>query len=298
MFGRFLRGTRIMAVLAGFAGLLVSGAAEAASRVAIVIGNGGYRAMKSLNTPRKGAEEVAAALKRLGFEVTVGTDLTLDGMRKLIRETKPALDKAYVRVIYFAGRGISPVGEDYLLPTDAAPRAERDLNNQAVALGQLVESVGSGDEPAVLFVDASRTKLVQSGLAASPARFRRPLIDLRKSGRKNRMVVFSAWPGTEAADGEPGALSPFTAALLKHLETPEIPVSELTSRVRKDLLLATAGDQSTWEDSSLTDELYLAGRPKEKPKKPLVGDWPAMLTTPLAVPPGMPPGLGDIEKKF
>ena len=62
-----------------FVGLVVlafaGGAAMAAKRVALVIGNGAYTNAPALTNPRNDAQDMAAALKALGFEVIVGTDL-------------------------------------------------------------------------------------------------------------------------------------------------------------------------------------------------------------------------------
>ena len=52
-----------------------SSVAFAEKRVALVIGNGAYANATQLPNPRNDAEDVAAALKREGFETIVGIDL-------------------------------------------------------------------------------------------------------------------------------------------------------------------------------------------------------------------------------
>jgi caspase domain-containing protein len=59
-----------------FAALIfLTSPASAEKRVALVIGNGAYRNAPSLPNPHNDAEDVAAALKRTGFDVIVGLDL-------------------------------------------------------------------------------------------------------------------------------------------------------------------------------------------------------------------------------
>ena len=54
--------------------------AFADNRVALVIGNGAYARVPYLPNPVHDAEDVAAALKRSGFETVVATDLDKAGM--------------------------------------------------------------------------------------------------------------------------------------------------------------------------------------------------------------------------
>ncbi len=54
--------------------------AFADKRVALVIGNGGYKNAVHLPNPRNDAQDVAASLTRIGFETIVGVDLDKAGM--------------------------------------------------------------------------------------------------------------------------------------------------------------------------------------------------------------------------
>ena len=45
--------------------------------------------------------------------------------------------------------------------------------------------------------------------------------------------------------------SPFTAALLKHIETPNTDIAIMLRRVRDDVIDSTKGRQVPWEHSSL-----------------------------------------------
>ena len=69
------------------------------------------------------------------------------------------------------------------------------------------------------------------------------------------LVAYAAAAGTTAADGR-GRNSPYTAALLAHLETP-LEIGLLFRRVRAQVLEATDGEQRPHEYHSLVDEHYL-----------------------------------------
>jgi uncharacterized caspase-like protein len=58
--------------------------ALAEKRVALAIGNSNYREVPTLANPRNDAEDVAAALSRLGFETTIGLDADRTALEKAI----------------------------------------------------------------------------------------------------------------------------------------------------------------------------------------------------------------------
>ena len=68
-------------------------------------------------------------------------------------------------------------------------------------------------------------------------------------------MAYAAAAGTTAADGR-GRNSPYTAALLSHLETP-LEIGLLFRRVRAQVLAATNGAQRPHEYHSLVGEHYL-----------------------------------------
>ncbi len=82
--------------------------AFAEKRVALVIGNGAYANPQDLRNPVNDATDMAAALKKLGFAVTLKTDADRRTMNQAIvtfRE-EPASDQQSEDVFYFAGHGV------------------------------------------------------------------------------------------------------------------------------------------------------------------------------------------------
>jgi caspase domain-containing protein/putative peptidoglycan binding protein len=68
-------------------------------------------------------------------------------------------------------------------------------------------------------------------------------------------VAYATDPHQVALDGD-GNHSPFTAALLKHMETPGLSISDMMIEVRNDVLSATQNKQRPWDNSSLTKPFY------------------------------------------
>ena len=73
----------VLLVAFGLAGAAPS--ALAAGRVALVVGNGTYAAIGALPNPGNDAADMAAALGRLGFDVTTVRDADLAGMNESLR---------------------------------------------------------------------------------------------------------------------------------------------------------------------------------------------------------------------
>src|SRR5579863_10598342 len=85
----------------------LASAAAAADRFALVIGNAKYPdADAPLKEPVNDARSVADELKRDGFTVEVGENLTGDGMRKALERLYGHIKPGSVALIFFSGFGI------------------------------------------------------------------------------------------------------------------------------------------------------------------------------------------------
>lgn len=74
------------------------------------------------------------------------------------------------------------------------------------------------------------------------------------------MITYSTQPGKVAADGENSRNSPFTAALLKHIKTPDVGIRRMLARVRADVHAATEGDQLPETSDSMIGEFAFAAK--------------------------------------
>ena len=105
------------------------GAGGTESHIALVIGNGAYRAAPLKNPPGD-AVAVAEALRGLGYGVTLRQNTRLPELIESLREFSVRAPKASVRILFYAGHGVQVKGRNYLVPIDADPQSEDEIPRQ------------------------------------------------------------------------------------------------------------------------------------------------------------------------
>jgi Caspase domain len=246
-------------------------------RIALVIGNGGYEQVPVLPNPPRDAGDMGEALKRLGFQVTFAKDLNLEQTRNAIAEFGRAALDSEIALVFYAGHGVEAYGENWMIPVDARIRADGDMRSEAINLKTLSAEVAKARSLGLIILDACRDNPFTTSRAnvadvkseipgETLTRVRsvsKGLAPTEPSG--NVLIAFAAKDGTVANDGD-GRNSPFTAALLKHVETPGLEVTFLFRRVRDDVMSATNGLQQPYVYGSLSrTEIFL----KPSSPKPL-----------------------------
>ena len=247
---------------------LLAGIAPAAAdkRVALVIGNSAYENVPRLTNPSNDASDVAAKLKALGFEVVEGIDLGKRDMEKRIRAFAEALSGADVGLFYYAGHGLQVDQRNFLAPIDAQLESESDLDFEAVQLDLVLKNMVRNAATSLVFLDACR----DNPLAANLAQVGRSLDVGRGLARietpASMMIVYATEPGKVALDGT-GRNSPFTGALLRHIDTEGASIGDVMIAVRNDVLSETSGKQRPFESASLTGQFFFKPKPKETADK-------------------------------
>ncbi|HEY8277043.1 MAG TPA: caspase domain-containing protein [Methyloceanibacter sp.] len=247
---------RLVAMLCGVAAMLViSGPAAAEKRVALVIGNSAYQHTASLKNPSNDAIDIAAKLRALGFDVIDGTDLSKEAMETRIRAFADKLQGSDVGLFFYAGHGLAADGRNFLAPVDAKLQSETDLDFEAVELSLVLKQMERNSRVSLVFLDACRDNPLALNLAATS----RSLQVTRGLARVDRavgmMIAFSTQPGNVALDGA-GRNSPFTNALLQHIDAEGASINDMMIEVRNDVLKETNGKQVPWENSSLTGQFF------------------------------------------
>ena len=245
-------------VAAALAASLRPDPAPAADRIALVIGNGAYENAGRLPNPPNDAGDVAQALRRIGFEVVEGRDLNKRDMETKIREFGRKLDDAGLALFFYAGHGLQVSGRNYLVPTDARLDRAADLNFETIDVNLVLQQMESAKRVNIVLLDACRDNPLARSLARSmgtrSAAIGHGLASIQ--GAVGTMIAYATQPDNVAADGE-GRNSPFTAALMKHIDTPGLEISSLMKRVRADVVAATRDRQVPWDHSSLMGDVVL-----------------------------------------
>ncbi|MEO0519248.1 MAG: caspase family protein [Cyanobacteria bacterium P01_A01_bin.116] len=226
-------------------------AQQTGPRKALIIGNALYTESE-LNNPVNDATDVAQVLESLSFEVTLHTDVKWREMDIAIEEFSKELTEGGVGIFYYAGHGVAVDGENYLVPIDAQLERERDVRNQAIALGEVLHLMEqSGTDINVLMIDACRDnpfyRRWRSGRRGVP--IQRGLAGINNPA-VGTVISFATGLGNFADDGE-GRNSPYTSHLLKHISEKGQDIRSMLQDVREGVYEETNQQQIPWVSESL-----------------------------------------------
>jgi len=243
-------------------GVALSAEAAEGKRVALVIGNGAYRNVPALLNPPNDANDIAAALKRIGFTVSLVTNASFDEMRRALIALGRDAAGADMAAVYFAGHGMEINGENWLIPVDADLKRDTDAANEAINLQSVMQQVSNTTSLGLVILDACRNNPFAAKMKRSLATRAATMSGLgRIEPVGNVLVAYAARDGTTALDGD-ARNSPFAAALLRNIETPGVEVTFMFRNVRDDVMEATRNEQQPFVYGSLSRKaIYLAGQP-------------------------------------
>lgn len=232
--------------------------AQTEKRTALVIGNGAYQNTTQLQNPVNDATDVAAALRKLGFEVLFATNADKRQMEKLMREFGFKLEASKgVGLFYYAGHGLQMNGENYLLPVEADIPAEDEVKHAGVSLGFVLDKMESAKNSLNLVIlDACRN----NPFARSWRNYRdvgdnKGLAKI--SPETGMLVLYATGPGKVASDGtERNGL--FTEALLKHILKPNLEYDQMVRAVSADVWQKSNKKQLPWKEGNTLQEFYFA----------------------------------------
>ena len=233
--------------------------ATADQRVALVIGNSGYKHASPLKNPLNDAADIATALKSFGFEVIMGLDLEKAGLEAKIRQFANSLKGADSGVFFYAGHGLQMSGQNLLIPVDAKLEDASGIDFETVRLDLIQRIMEREAKTSILFLDACRDNPLARSLARAmgtrSADVRRGLAPT-ESG-VGTLISFSTQPGNVALDGA-GRNSPFAGALAKQLSTSKDDLGAILIAVRNEVMQASNNQQVPWEHSSLRSRFYFS----------------------------------------
>ena len=243
-------------VMVGLLGL--AGPAFAEKRVALVIGNSAYQNVTPLENPANDAVLMAETLRDLGFSVTGDhAQLNLDkrALDDAIQSFGKQVQGADVALFYYAGHGVQVRGSNYLVPVNANPTREADVDFQMVDVNLVLNQMqGSGTRLNMVILDACRNnpfggrglRSANGGLAQLQA-------------PDGTLISYATQPGNVAQDGSDGH-SPYTAALAATLKRPGYDLFQTFNAVGLNVKRSTGGAQQPWVSSSPIDgNFYFVG---------------------------------------
>jgi len=222
-------------------------------RLALVIGNSKY-AVNPLPNPVNDANDMARALRSVGFEVIEINNATLSQMREATRRFADKLLASDAGLVYYSGHGVEVKGRNYLIPVNADIKREYEVVDQAFDASQFTEMMDAIRGPNnkrvnIILVDACRNNELQRSWRSVGAGL------ARMDAPGGTFISFATSPGKTASDGT-GRNSPYTKHLLQAMQQPNLPIEQIFKMVRRNVMDETKGEQIPWENSSLVGDFY------------------------------------------
>src|ERR1700719_4900900 len=228
---------------------LFASAAPAADRFALVIGNAKYPdADAPLKEPINDARGIADELKRDGFTVEVGENLTGEGMRKAFERLYGHVKPGSVALIFFSGYGVQSNRQSYMMPVDAQIWTEADVRRDGLSLETVLGEIsGRGAGVKIALIDASRRNPFERRFRSFSAGLA-PVI-----APNGTLVMYSAALSSVISDnGSDHSL--FVQELLKEIRVPDLMAEETLNRTRVGVTRASRSEQAPWISSSLAED--------------------------------------------
>ncbi len=260
--------------------IVPSGAADRGDRFALVIGNSKYPdAEAPLKEPINDARDVADELKRDGFNVEVGENLTGDAMRRAFDRLYGRIKPGSVALIFFSGFGVQSNRQSFMIPVDAQIWTEADVRRDGFSLETVLGEINSrGAGVKIALIDASRRNPFERRFRSFSAGLA-PVI-----APNGTLVMYSAALSSVISDnGSDHSL--FVQELLKEIRVPDLMAEETLNRTRVGVTRASRGEQVPWISSSLAEDFSFIPGTGARPSGPTISALPQ---TPAPEPPPLP----------
>jgi uncharacterized caspase-like protein len=128
---------------------------RADKRVALVVGNSAYENTAALPNPVNDAEDMAVALRDVGFEVVVETNANKRSLEMALARFGRIAQDADAALFYYAGHGIQYRGRNYLVPIDARLEDEFSVNFELVRIDDVLFAVSQARDAKMLILDVA-----------------------------------------------------------------------------------------------------------------------------------------------
>jgi hypothetical protein len=263
-----------------FSAVSIAPCFAAGDRFALVIGNAKYPdADAPLKEPINDTREIADELKRDGFAVEIGENLTGDAMRRAFERLYGKIQPGSVALIFFSGFGIQSNRQSYLIPVDAQIWTEQDVRHDGFSLETVLGEInGRGAGVKIALIDASRRNPYERRFRTFSAGLA-PVI-----APNGTLVMYSAALSSVISDNG-GDHSLFVQELLKEIRVPDLMAEETLNRTRVGVTRASRGEQVPWISSSLAEDFsFSPGATGSRPTVATLPPAPTPAPTPAPVP--------------
>lgn len=222
-------------------------------KYALIIGVKSYQYVAPLKNSVNDAHDMAATLKKKGFIVVELYDpankrVMVDAILKYFKLLQAQPNAT--GLVFYSGHGLQIKGVNYLIPTQANPQIEADLDDQCVNMDYVMRAIEQAENRLNIFIlDACRNN---------------PFISFSRSAEKGlsmvntpkgSYIVYATKPGSIASDGT-GRNGLFTSKLLEYINTEGLNIEQVFKNVARDVASESDDAQRPWIASDYTGDFY------------------------------------------
>jgi len=226
------------------------GTAQSAHSVALVIGNAKYSEDEAPSRQAvDDAGAITAEMRAHGFDVTLGEDLTKQGMLDAFLNFANKVEPGVTALFFFSGYGIQSEGRNYLIPVNAEIWREPDVARDGVPIDPLLDELDArGAAIKLVVIDASRHNPFER-------RFRGASIGLAPiKAPKGTLLIYSAAPGQVIHDDDARL---FVGELINQMRLGGASVEDAFNRTRMMVVRASHYELVPGVFSSLMNDVSL-----------------------------------------
>jgi hypothetical protein len=222
-------------------------------RLALIIGNSQYKYVPELQNPKNDANDMAATLSNLGFNVQKFLDLDLTQIKDVVRKYLLDLDEYATGLFYYAGHGMQIDGNNYIIPTDCEVRDKNYTILSCFDLDEYLNGVSLyKGKTNICILDACRDNPFATSIRGITNGFA-PVT----AHPQGTIIAFSTSPDHTASDGN-GTNGLYTSVLKETIQIPNLKIEEIFKAVRIRVMELSGDTQVSWEHSSLVGDFYFS----------------------------------------
>ncbi len=202
--------------------------------------------MRRCKEPINDARALADELRRAGFDVDTGENLSKDAMRRAFDRLYGRVKPGAVVLVFFSGYGIQSNQQSYMIPVDAHIWTEAEVRRDGISLDTVLAEISAREATTkIAILDAFRRNPFERRYRLTSAGLAPP------SAARGNLVMYSTAPGNLTDDAARGA---FVSELIKQIRAPRLTVEEAFDRTRMEVSRATQGGQVPWFMSLISED--------------------------------------------
>ncbi|CAF0899935.1 unnamed protein product [Adineta steineri] len=219
---------------------------------ALLIGNNKYKKSSQLQYCTNDAKDLANKLHKIGFEITVDTNLTYEQMDRMIKTFIDNINPDDLVLFFFSGHEYQWSRLNFLIPIDDDRiTTNTELTYRAINAQTTLEKIINRRPSAAIFLlDCCRNSFICESSNSNGLSNMRAIDD--------SFIGFSCTANKVALDkSKNDRNSLFTSYLLQHINQPNLTIDEIMNDVCDGVMKETNNDQCPFRVSSLRQKVYL-----------------------------------------